>query len=148
MLACFVAGSDEHGQKIADTAEAAGLKPIELCNKHVSQFQHLDATLGVEFDGYVRTTSDTHKKLARSLWAKCEKAGGVYLGKYVGWYNVREETFVTETDAQANDFKDPVSGKPLKKMEEPVRMLAGLGTAHAASGCLRPVPPLLPGTRP
>jgi len=37
----------------------------------------------------------------------------------VGWYNVREETFVTETEAAASDFLDPVSGKPLKKMEEP-----------------------------
>jgi len=42
----------------------------------------------------------------------------VYLGVYSGWYNVREETFVTETDAAANDYKDPDTGKPLKKMEE------------------------------
>jgi nucleoside diphosphate kinase len=115
----FLTGSDEHGQKIADTAAGQGLKPIELADKHVAQFQDLDHSLGVKFDGYVRTTSDNHKKIARALWSKCEKNGGVYLGNYVGWYNVREETFVTETDAQANDFKDPVSGKPLKKMEEP-----------------------------
>ncbi len=43
----------------------------------------------------------------------------MYLGTYSGWYNVREETFVTETDAAASDFKDPASGKPLKWMEEP-----------------------------
>ena len=42
----------------------------------------------------------------------------MYLGVYSGWYNVREETFVTETDAAANDYKDPDTGKPLKKMEE------------------------------
>ena len=114
----FLTGADEHGQKIADTAKGLDLQPIELCDRHVAHFQQLDKTLHADYDGYVRTTSDAHKKLARQLWAKCEKAGGVYLGKYCGWYNVREETFVTETDAQANDYKDPVSGKDLKKMEE------------------------------
>ena len=109
----FLTGADEHGQKIADTAEKAGIKPQELVDRSVAQFKHLDWTLGCEFDGYVRTTSDAHKKLARQLWAKCEKAGGVYLGKYTGWYNVREETFVTETDAAANDYNDAISGVPL-----------------------------------
>ena len=40
------------------------------------------------------------------------------MGTYEGWYNVREETFVTETDAAASDYLDPVSGKPLKKVQE------------------------------
>ena len=115
----FLTGADEHGQKIADTAAAQGLQPIELCNKHVAQFQELDHTLNCRYDGYVRTTSDAHKTIARKLWAKCEQQGGVYLGMYVGWYNVREETFVTDSDALANDYKDPSSGVPLKKMEEP-----------------------------
>ena len=68
---------------------------------------------------YVRTTSAEHKRICRNLWSRCESRGGIYLGVYAGWYNVREETFVTETDAQANDYKDPVSGLPLKRMEEP-----------------------------
>ena len=51
--------------------------------------------------------------------SRARSQGDVYLGMYIGWYNVREETFVTETDAAANDYKDPVSGKDLKKMEEP-----------------------------
>jgi len=85
----------------------------------VKHFQDLDRALDVAYDGYVRTTSDAHKAIARKLWTRCENKGGVYIGTYVGWYNVREETFVTETDAAANDFKDPSSGVPLKKMEEP-----------------------------
>ena len=117
----FLTGADEHGQKIADTAAGKDppIKPIELCDRHVAQFQALDKTLSADFDGYVRTTSDAHKRIAQRLWTKCVDQGGVYLGNYVGWYNVREETFVTETDAAANDFKDPMSGVPLKKMEEP-----------------------------
>ena len=115
----FLTGADEHGQKIADTAAAQGLKPIELVDRSVSQFKHLDWTLGCDFSFYGRTTSDKHKHLCRQLWQKCAENGDVYLGNYVGWYNVREETFVTETEAQANNFMDPVSGKALKKMEEP-----------------------------
>ena len=50
---------------------------------------------------------------------KMSKANGdIYLDTYEGWYNVREETFVTETDAAAANYLDPVSGKPLKKMKE------------------------------
>jgi len=114
----FLTGADEHGQKIADTAAAADLTPQELVDKCVAQFKHLDWTIGCEFDGYVRTTSTHHKDLCRKLWKRCEKSGDLYLGTYSGWYNVREETFVTETDAAATDYKDPVSGKELKKMEE------------------------------
>ena len=62
---------------------------------------------------------DHHKRLCQQLWNKAVESGDVYLGMYTGWYNVREETFVTETDAAASDFLDPISGKPLKKMEEP-----------------------------
>ena len=50
----FLTGADEHGQKIADTAATQGLKPIELVNKCVAQFKHLDWTLGCDFDGCVR----------------------------------------------------------------------------------------------
>ena len=50
----FLTGADEHGQKIADTAAAQGLKPIELVDKCVAQFKHLDWTLGCSFDGCAR----------------------------------------------------------------------------------------------
>ena len=57
----FLTGSDEHGQKIADTAAAEGIKPIELCDRSVAAFQDLNRKLGVSNDGYVRTTSEHHK---------------------------------------------------------------------------------------
>jgi len=115
----FLTGADEHGQKIADTAASMGIAPIELCDKSVLAFQDLNVKLKVSNDGYVRTTSAHHKKLSQSLWRKAVQKGDLYLGMYTGWYNVREETFVTESEAAASDYLDPVSGKPLKKMEEP-----------------------------
>lgn len=67
---------------------------------------------------YVRTTSERHKRTARALWKKCYENGDIYLDKYSGWYNIREETFVTDSEAEMNNFKDPASGKPLKRVEE------------------------------
>lgn len=114
----FVTGSDEHGQKIAGTAEANGLTPIENCDKYVSGFQVLNQRELVSNDDYIRTTSDRHKNTCKALWKRCADKGDIYLDNYSGWYNVREETFVPESDAKLTDYKDPVSGLPLKKVEE------------------------------
>ena len=114
----FQTGSDEHGQKIAEAAAAAGRAPIELCDAHVALFRALNAKTNVSNDVYNRTTSDTHKRACCELFARSKKSGDIYLDTYEGWYNVREETFVTDADAEAAEYKDPVSGKPLTKMSE------------------------------
>ena len=103
--------------KIAEAA-AAGRAPIELCDAHVALFRALNAKTNVSNDVYNRTTSDTHKRACCELFARSKKSGDIYLDTYEGWYNVREETFVTDADAEAAEYKDPVSGKPLTKMSE------------------------------
>ena len=68
---------------------------------------------------YNHTTSpETTKRACRKLFELSKANRDIYLDTYEGWYNVREETFVTETDAAASNYCDPVSGKPLKKMKE------------------------------
>lgn len=102
----FLTGSDEHGQKIADTATAQSLEPIELCDKYVQEFQSLNAKMNVSNDFYIRTTSEKHETLAKYFWELCDKNGDIYLGKYTGWYSKREERFVTETEAKEMNYKD------------------------------------------
>lgn len=114
----FQTGSDEHGQKISEAAEVAGCKPIDLCDKHVVLFKGLNEKIAISNDVYNRTTSDVHKTACKELFNRSKKNGDIYLDTYEGWYNVREETFVTESDAQLSEYIDPVSGKPLKKMSE------------------------------
>ena len=114
----FLTGTDEHGQKIAQTAADRGKEPIDICNYYSTGFRVLNQRLLISNDDYLRTTSDRHKRTAKSLWKKCSDAGDIYLDSYSGWYNVREETFVTDNDAKLWDYKDPTSGKPLKKVEE------------------------------
>ena len=115
----FMTGADEHGQKIAQVAENEGLQPIEMCDRYCMGFRALNQRLNVSNDFYVRTTEERHKVVARSVWEKCKKNGDIYLDRYEGWYLIREERFITEQEAQEWDYKDPMSGVPLKKMSEP-----------------------------
>jgi len=114
----FVTGADEHGQKIAATAEKEGKAPQEICDKYVTGFKNLNQRLLISNDDYIRTTSHRHKRVAQELWKRCDANGDIYLDTYSGWYNVREETFVTDLTAEMDDFKDPTSGVPLKRVEE------------------------------
>lgn len=79
--------------------------------------QKLDKLLNISYDLFIRTTSPEHHAVAQKVWELSRENGDIYLGTYEGWYNVREETFVAETEAKASDYKDPISGVPLQKMK-------------------------------
>ncbi|OII73778.1 methionine-tRNA ligase [Cryptosporidium ubiquitum] len=115
----FQTGTDEHGQKIATTAEKNGFSPKELCDKNVKQFESMNESLQINADRFIRTTDIDHYESCKELWKRCEAKGDIYLGKYDGWYNIREESFMTELEAKMLNYTDPVSGLPLTKMEEP-----------------------------
>ena len=112
----FLTGSDEHGQKIADTAASLGITPQRLCDRHVAEFQSLNQQLAISNDGYIRTTSDTHKELAQLIWTKVADNDDIYLGNYQGWYSKREERFLTETEAKEMNYLD--GDKPLIRTSE------------------------------
>lgn len=86
--------------------------------QYVTGFKNLNQRILITNDDYIRTTSDRHKRVARELWKKCADNGDIYLDAYSGWYNVKEEAFVTDNEAELNDFKDPTTGQPLKRVEE------------------------------
>lgn len=104
--------------KIARTAEEQNWTPIQLCDHYVAKFQELNAKLLISYDRFVRTTAQQHKDLAQLIFQRALDNGDIYKDTYEGWYNVREEKFVTETEAAQSDYKDSVSGKPLTKMQE------------------------------
>ncbi|CAM9910395.1 unnamed protein product, partial [Hapterophycus canaliculatus] len=78
----FQTGSDEHGQKIANTAKALGVEPIDICDKYAGNFQALNKRLLISTDSYMRTTSALHKETSQRLWQICADAGDIFLGKY------------------------------------------------------------------
>ena len=94
------------------------MKPIDICNKYAGLFQELNAKLDISNDGFVRTTSPEHKKTVHWLWNKAKAAGDIFTDHYEGYYNVREETFVPQNEAEMTDFKDPTTGTPLEKRSE------------------------------
>jgi len=111
----FLTGADEHGQKIANTAQRLGISPQKLVDDCVEQFKSLDEKLDISYDKYIRTTSDYHKKTCRELWNRCAK--DITLEHYEGWYDERAEMFVKQTDAELQNFCD-ADGIPLKKTKE------------------------------
>ena len=119
----FLTGTDEHGQKIAKSAEEKNMTPKELCDHYVEEFQRLNTRMSISNDDYIRTTDPYHEDTARELWKRCaanKNAAGepdIYLGRYDGWYDPREEKFLTETDAKKADYKDAY-GVELKKVSE------------------------------
>lgn len=117
-LVIFQTGSDEHGIKIANTAESLKLTPKQLCARNLGIFIDLYNQLNIDYDNFMRTTYDIHYKTVQYVFQKLKESGDIYLGKYNGWYSPREEKYITETVAKQQDYKDIVSGKPLQKIEE------------------------------
>jgi len=96
----FLTGTDEHGQKIERTAESNGEKPIELADRVVKRFQNLSDALNITNDDFIRTTEERHKISVEEIFKRVEEAGDIYLSEYEGWYDVRNEAFITETQLE------------------------------------------------
>jgi methionyl-tRNA synthetase len=115
----FLTGTDEHGQKVAASAEKAGLQPFDHCTHYVNKFKELHKILLTSYSDFIRTTDPYHELTSQRLWEMCAKVeGDIYLDSYEGWYNEREEVFVTNADAEAANFLDVGSGLPLKRVTE------------------------------
>jgi methionyl-tRNA synthetase len=117
----FLTGTDEHGQKIAKAAADAGMEPQPFTDKVSQTFRDLAKALNLSNDDFIRTTEARHKKACQALWNELIKHGEIYLGKYAGWYAVRDEAYYGEdelTDAP-NGRKVAPSGAECEWVEEP-----------------------------
>ncbi len=92
----FLTGSDEHGQKIEEKAEEAGVTPIEYVDNIVALFKQLWRELNISNDDFIRTTEERHSKVVQMLFQRAYDRGDIYLGKYEGWYCIPDETFWPE----------------------------------------------------
>lgn len=113
----FVTGTDEHGQKIAKSAEKAGIAPRALVDKIVSRIQDpLWARLGISYDDFIRTTEPRHHKVVQSIFRQLREKGDVYKGVYEGWYCLPDESFWTES--KLIDGNCPDCGRPVEKVQQ------------------------------
>ena len=113
----FLTGSDEHGQKIEQKAEEAGVTPIEYTDKIVGMFQQLWKELNISNDDFIRTTQKRHEKVVQMLFQRSYDKGDIYKGKYEGWYCVPCESFWPENKLDEN-HTCPDCGRPLQRVSE------------------------------
>ena len=93
----FITGTDEHGQKIEESAKKNNVTPQEWVDFMKSDFIKLWDKLNIEYDEFVRTTNPIHEKNVQKIIETVYKNGDIYSGEYIGKYSVSEETFVTES---------------------------------------------------
>ncbi len=95
----FLTGTDEHGQKIEETAKKRGMTPQQLVDNVAPRFDECWKALGIENYRFIRTTEDKHKRVVESLWKRIRERNpsDLYLASYQGWYCVGCEAFYTES---------------------------------------------------
>jgi len=94
----FVTGTDEHGDKIAEAAQKAGITPKEYADKISAQFRNLWPELSITNDYFIRTTDTNHIETVRNILQKVYDAGDIYFGQYEGYYCVGCERFYMEKE--------------------------------------------------
>ena len=114
--AYFLTGTDEHGQKVADAAAAAGKSPQQWCDVLIPRWQSLFERYNVSYDDFIRTTQPRHERVVQTVFERLRESGDVYLGKYEGWYCVPDETFWLES--KLVDGKCPTCGRPVQWLSE------------------------------
>ena len=93
----YLTGLDEHGQKIQQKAEEAGITPQEYVDSMAVGVKDLWQLLDISYDKFIRTTDDYHEKVVAQVFERLLEQGDIYLGEYSGWYSVSDEEFFTES---------------------------------------------------
>ncbi|QYK48078.1 MAG: methionine--tRNA ligase [Phycisphaeraceae bacterium] len=114
----FLTGTDEHAEKVVASASQRGLTPIQWADQNAAEFRAAFKAMNFSNDDFVRTTEERHITRASAYIEKLVKSGDIALGDYEGWWDASQEEYLTETVAKENDFKSPVTKKPLERRTE------------------------------
>lgn len=117
----FLTGTDEHGQKVEQAAQAAGMTPIALADRVAADFRDMYDAMAISYDDFIRTTEPRHAEGASALWKKLEENGHIYLGAYEGWYALRDECFYQEDElvTRPDGTRVAPTGAPVEWVKEP-----------------------------
>lgn len=116
----FLTGTDEHGQKMHQTAAQKGLTAREFADEQAPLFKAMVEAVGASNDDFIRTTEDRHYKASADLWNRMAANGDIYLDSYAGWYSVRDEAFYAEgeTELREDGVRYGPQGSPVEWVEE------------------------------
>ena len=112
----FLTGTDEHGLKVAQSAEDAGITPQAQADANAARFADAWDLLDISHDDFIRTTEPRHHAAVQALLQRIHDNGAIELGTYEGPYCVSCEAYYTE--AELVDFNCPIHGKPVQMLEE------------------------------
>jgi methionyl-tRNA synthetase len=111
----FSTGADEHGTKVAQKAESLGKSPKEYVDEMTAGFVRLEEQLNISNDRFIRTSDKAHEQRAQLIWKALEQ--DIYKAKYIGWYDVKQEEFVPEAQADPARMQ-PDHPQAYQKLEE------------------------------
>lgn len=116
----FLTGTDEHGQKMQQTARAEGITPQELADRNSAQFREMGKVLNSSNDDFIRTTEPRHHETSKKIWNLMAANGDIYKDSYAGWYSVRDEAFYNEdeTEVRADGIRYGGQGTPVEWVKE------------------------------
>ncbi len=111
-------GTDEHGQKVAAAAAAAGLTPQAYVDALAPKWRELAPAFDARFDDFIRTTEPRHARATLALFERMRAAGDVYEGVYEGWYCTHDETFWPEAKLVDGRCPNPECRRPVEWLSE------------------------------
>jgi len=94
----FQTGTDEHGLKMAQAARAEGVEPQVFADQMSAVFLKMCDILEVSYDRFIRTSEPAHHRASQAIWTAMAERGDLYLGRYEGWYSVRDEAYYDEAE--------------------------------------------------
>jgi len=112
----FQTGTDEHGLKMAQAARAEGIEPRAFANKMSLLFQAMCDALNVSYDRFILTSKPDHYRASQAIWKAMEERGDLYLGRYEGWYSVRDEAYYDDDELTEGENGEKLSpqGTPVE----------------------------------
>ena len=105
----FLTGTDEHGLKMAQAARERGVEPAALAEEMSGYFKEMDRILNISCDRFIRTTEPEHHRASQAIWQAMADNGDIYLGRYEGWYSVRDEAYYDEKELVTADTGERLS---------------------------------------
>ncbi len=116
----FLTGTDEHGLKMVQTAQAEGLTTVDLAARNSGRFKAMDERLNISFDRFIRTSEPQHHRSSQAIWNCMEQNGDIYIDTYAGWYSVRDEAYYAEDETVVGEdnVRRGAQGTPVEWVEE------------------------------
>jgi methionyl-tRNA synthetase len=112
----FQTGTDEHGLKMAQAARERGVTPQALADEMSDLFRNMADRLNISYDRFIRTTEPAHHKASQAIWQAMADRGDIYLGRYEGWYSVRDEAYYDQSEVELGEAGEKLSpqGTPVE----------------------------------